>query len=107
MGAGRVMAKVTMTQYLRPYGTRCTFDIEVPEEYAPLAIGLVLSCEALPSGAVALYARREDQDEEDEDVAIANNVSDPNAADSPQQALLALIKKVSRSSGLKSNSREV
>lgn len=87
------MEYVELTQYLRPYGKREKVYAEVDDELAKRAkeANLVLSCEVLTTGHVAIYGRLPYQYEEEEIMEIS-----PNAPGryTPTQALETIIRKL-------------
>lgn len=66
---------IEVTQYLMPNGRQRMVTLPMDADLADRAraAGLVLSCEVLQTGTVALYVRRPDADEEDEDCGLAHN----------------------------------
>ncbi len=67
------MKEIKLTQYLMPNGRPMPTTTEVPDETATLAEGMILSCEVLGTGQVALYAKYPEDKEEDEFIEISNN----------------------------------
>lgn len=84
------MARINITQYLRPNGKRAEIPVDIPDELKEIADGLVISCEALPDMHVVIYAHRKEQSAEDELTEIADNGPGEN---SPDKALERLIRR--------------
>jgi hypothetical protein len=64
---------IYVTQYLRPDGRKRVCVVDVGEHHAEQAEGMVFSVEELPTGQVAIYARWDWQDEEEESIQFAKN----------------------------------
>lgn len=64
---------VELIQYLRPSGKRRRMIANVGKELAKKAENMILSCEELTTGEIALYARWQDQGEESEIMELADN----------------------------------
>lgn len=74
------MAAVDLIQYVMPDGHKRLASCEVTDENAERAERMVLFCEVLTTGQVALYGRFRDEDAEDEITMIADNtVGDSNS----------------------------
>jgi len=86
--------KIYITQYMRPDGRREELSVEVPDDVGLLARDQIISCEIVPGNTVAIYARRKDQDEDDEEIVIAQNCLDPSDPNSPTSKLIELIRLV-------------
>lgn len=67
------MKTITITQYLRPDGHTRPMEVELDDDHAEKAKGLILSAEVLTTGEVAIYARKEDDPEEMELMELATN----------------------------------
>ena len=87
------MAKVELTQYIRPDGRKNTVYADLPNEVAQKAQDMALSCEVLMSGQVVIYGRFKDEDEELEYMDFAENTAEasPNR---PDAVLTKVIEKV-------------
>ena len=80
--------EVEITQYLRPNGRKRKLYAKVGKDIAKKAEGLVLSAEVLPTGLIAIYARRRGDSEENEKMRLAENGPGEN---SPTNKLIELI----------------
>ncbi len=67
------MKEINLTQYLMPNGRPMATTTDIPDETANLAEGMILSCEVLMTGLVALYAKYPEDKEEDEFIEVSNN----------------------------------
>jgi len=67
------LGKVYLTQYIRPNGRKSKVTCEVPKKTEKQAENMILSCEVLTTGEVAIYARFNDEEEEMENLGIAKN----------------------------------
>lgn len=56
------MTTVHLTQYLRPDGREVPVSVELSEEHAERAREMILTCEVLMTGHVAIYGRFEDEE---------------------------------------------
>ena len=72
--------EVELTQYVRPNGLKRRMFAPVSKGHAGKAkeAKLILSCEDLGTGKIALYGRRPDQSEEDEKLVLADNRPGPH-----------------------------
>jgi len=84
------MAKIRITQYLRPNGRKAVVYADIPDELKGKADLLEISCEAVPPNNVMIYAHVKGQSEEDELSEMAYNGPGEN---SPENALIRLIKR--------------
>ena len=80
--------EIELTQYLRPNGKKRIVYAPVGVEYVKRGKGLILSCEELRTGQIAIYGRESSQAEEDEVVFLADNWSGENE---PTKVLQKLI----------------
>jgi len=78
--------EIEVTQYLRPNGQKRKMYAKVGEDIAKKAEGLVLSAEMIPTGLIAIYARRRGDSEEK--MRLAENGPGEN---SPTNRLIELI----------------
>ena len=67
------MKKIKLTQYIRPNGRKVPTTTDVEDVFADMAEGMLLSCEVLGTGQVALYAKYPQDKEEEEAMEIASN----------------------------------
>jgi len=81
--------EVELTQYLRPNGRKRIVFAPVGKRFVKMAKDLVLSCEELTTGEIAIYARRHGEDEEDEALLLAEN---SDGEKNPTAVLIELIK---------------
>lgn len=81
--------EVELTQYLRPDGRKRKVFASVGEDIVNMSKGLILSCEELTTGQVAIYCRREGESEESERTYLAINGPGPS---SPTEVLIKAIK---------------
>lgn len=86
----QVSSEVKLTQYLRPNGTPRIMFADVGEDVARLADDMILSCEELTTGEIAIYARFQNEPEENEIMDIA--VNGPGDR-SPMAVLTSLIRR--------------
>lgn len=82
--------EVEIIQYLRPNGTPRRMLAPVGEEYVKKAEDMVLTCEELTTGEVALYCRFADERIDHETMKLADNGSSENE---PTKVLQRLIDK--------------
>jgi len=82
--------EVEIIQFLRPSGRRRRMTATVGEEVAMKARGLIISCEELGTGQIALYVRRKGESEEAEHLELAENGP---GKDSPIEVLKRMIEK--------------
>lgn len=82
--------EVEIIQYLRPYGKRRRMFAPVGEEYVEKAEDMVLSCEELTTGEVAIYVRFADELVSAETMKLADNGPGKNE---PTKVLQRLIDK--------------
>ena len=92
------MKTVELTQYLRPDGRKAKVLVELDDEVAELSRDMILSCEVLTTGVIAIYARYKDQNEEEELLELAHNGPGLYA---PDAVLSRLIKKLHSRRGIK------
>lgn len=83
------MGAVRITQYLRPNGEKRPMTVEVPDTIATLAEGMVLSCEVLMTGQVAIYCRWAGEDEDAELCLLASN--GPHATNQPDMVVAEIV----------------
>lgn len=83
------MSTVCLTQYLRPNGEKRPMAVEVPDTIAALAAGMVLTCEVLMTGQVAIYCRWAGEDEDDELCLLATN--GPHATNQPDMVVAEIV----------------
>jgi hypothetical protein len=76
-----VSAEVSLTQFMRPSGRPEMVRTTVSDEQGVRAIDMVLTCEVLMTGPVAIYGRFNDEEEEDEIVLLATNHPGPKQPD--------------------------
>jgi len=88
--------KVYLTQYLMPAGNPVPTFVEIEEDYAFRSKMLVLSCEVLTTGKVALYGRKRGWDEDNEICLIADNSAGENC---PVNVLKQLIDQLTKGDG--------
>ena len=67
---------ITITHYALPNGTPMPMTFDIGEEHVEMAKDLILSCEILRDGSFVAWGRREDQDEDEEDLELANIAGD-------------------------------
>ena len=84
------LGDVEIIQFLRPNGRWRRMLAEVGKELAEKATGLIISCEELGTGEVAIYVRRKDESKESEHLELAENGPGKN---SPNEVLKRMIKK--------------
>lgn len=65
--------EVQVIQYLRPDGRKREMLVEVGEDYVEKAQDMFLSAEELTTGEIAVYARFNDETDEDERLELAIN----------------------------------
>ena len=83
--------EVELTQYLRPNGRQRTVATKVGEEYAQRAEGMILSCEVLTTGMVAVYGRLEGESEEDEVLKLTLNGPSHDGTKEPSDIVKEII----------------
>lgn len=83
--------EVTLTQYIRPNGLPRNVRADISDLAAEMAEDMILSCEILTTGEVALYVRYSGEPEENESMELA--VNEPNNND-PVVKLEGLIRRV-------------
>jgi len=95
------MGILHITQYLRPDGRKKPLTIEVSDDISKLAEDMILSCEVLQTGQIAVYCRHKHEIEEDELCLIAENVrpEDKDQSKSPTVKMIELIKQKSEQNG--------
>lgn len=75
--------KRVITQYMRPNGNKVSVEADISKKHFDMAKDMILSCEVLTTGVIAIYARYNYQPVEKEILLLANNVigglSSPNA----------------------------
>ncbi|MBE3138152.1 MAG: hypothetical protein IMZ43_12295 [Thermoplasmata archaeon] len=67
------MREIGLIQYMRPDGRKMTVMASVEDQVAGMAEGMILSCEVLTTGEVAIYARYPRDEEEDESLELSPN----------------------------------
>ena len=67
------MKEVKLIQYMMPNGRKKEVTTDIEDLFADMAEGMILSCEVLGTGQVALYAKYPQDKEEEEAVEIASN----------------------------------
>lgn len=89
------MKVITFTQFMHPNGRKVSVQLEVPDEIAMMAEKQIITCECMPNnyGEVVLYSRLETDDEEDEEIMIADNGPGER---SPTNTLIKLIRLVNQ-----------
>lgn len=87
------MKTVTLTQYLRPDGRTRKVEVPLPDDIAEMASKQILSCEQINPLTVALWSRKKEWNEEIEMAELADNFESSN---SPDIALIRLIKQVDK-----------
>jgi len=67
------MKEIKLTQFMMPSGREVPVTTDVEDHIADMAEGMILSCEVLTTGEVALYAKYPQDKEEEETIEIAPN----------------------------------
>jgi hypothetical protein len=88
---------IKITQYVRPHGRKREVFADLRKEYEKRAKGLEFSCEVLPDGRVAIYAKREGESDEKEHIEIADNVLPGQKSENgPNEVLCRMIDKLNK-----------
>ena len=73
VGKIKKQKKISLTQYMMPNGRKVTVTTDVEDQIADMAEGMILTCEVLSTGGIALYAKYPEDKEEEESIEISSN----------------------------------
>lgn len=85
------MGKVYLTQYKRPDGKKEQIHLTIDDEHSKKAEDMILTCEVLTTGKVAIYGRYPEEEIESEVLELAGN---GQGEKSPHNMLIKVIDRV-------------